>query len=187
VKRIVAWLVMMLASAAPAPARAADWKMDAAASLLEFTATFERTAAPGVFRQFDARLRFDADRPAQSSLEVTVAVTSADMRSADVNKAIGGAQWFDFARFPQAQFQSTDIRRLDATRYLARGILSLKGMQQPIEVPFTWTRNGEAARMEGELVVKRGPFGIGTGEWAATNVIGPDVKIRFDVRLRQGG
>ena len=56
-----ALLAGVLLSAAAAPARAADWKMDAAASRLEFTATFERTAAPGVFRQFDPRLRFDAE------------------------------------------------------------------------------------------------------------------------------
>jgi polyisoprenoid-binding protein YceI len=39
--------------------------------------------------------------------------------------------------------------------------------------------------MEGEFVVKRGAFGIGTGEWAATRVIGADVKIRFNVRLHK--
>ena len=38
--------------------------------------------------------------------------------------------------------------------------------------------------MQGEFVVKRALFGIGTGEWAANNVIGPDVTIKFRVRLR---
>ena len=55
-------------------------------------------------------MRFDADQPAQGRLDVTIVVTSADMNSADVNKAIGGAEWFDFARFPQAEFHATDIR-----------------------------------------------------------------------------
>jgi polyisoprenoid-binding protein YceI len=66
-------------------------------------------------------------------------------------------------------------------------MLSLKGVQQPVEVPFTWTETGEAARMEGEFNVKRGAFGIGTGEWATTSVIGADVKVKFSVRLRKGG
>jgi hypothetical protein len=39
--------------------------------------------------------------------------------------------------------------------------------------------------MEGEFTVKRAAFGIGTGEWTATNVIGPDVKVKFRVRLRK--
>ena len=95
------------------------------------------------------RLRFDAEQPAAGSLEVTIDVTSADMKVADVNKAIAGAEWFDVARFPQARFQATDIRRVDAGRYLARGTLALKGVQQPVEVPFSWTRSADTARMEG--------------------------------------
>ncbi|MBS0344742.1 MAG: YceI family protein, partial [Proteobacteria bacterium] len=38
---------------------------------------------------------------------------------------------------------------------------------------------------EGTFVVKRGAFGIGTGEWTATNVIGADVNVAFKVRLRK--
>jgi len=184
--RLVLLVAVLLLAAAPA-AQATDWTMDAGKSRLEFTATFERTAAPGVFKQFDARLRFDPDEPAEGRLDVTIVVNSADMNSADVNKAISGAEWFDFARFPRAEFHAEDIRRTDAGRYLARGSLDLKGVRRRVEVPFTWTGSGNAARIEGELVVRRGDFGIGTGEWAATNIIGADVKIRFSVGLRTGG
>jgi polyisoprenoid-binding protein YceI len=104
-----------------------------------------------------------------------------------VNKAISGPEWFDYARFPQADFRATDIRRTDANRYVARGTLNLKGVQQPVEVPFTWTETGDVARLDGEFTVKRGAFGIGTGEWAATNVIGADVRLKFNVQLRKGG
>ena len=173
--------------AAAHPARAADWTMDAGTSRLEFAVTFEKSVAPGVFREFDTRMHFDADKTAESRLDVGIATNSADMNISAANKAISGAEWFDFARFPQAEFHATDVRRMDAGRYLARGTLSLKGVQQPVEVPFAWTETGDAARMEGEFVVKRSAFGIGTGEWAATNVIGPDVKVKFSVRLRKRG
>jgi polyisoprenoid-binding protein YceI len=180
-------LAASLVFAAAHPAQAAQWRMDAAKSRLEFAATFEKTAAPGVFREFDTRMRFDADKPAEGLLEVTIVVKSADMNSADLNKAISGPEWFDFARFPQADFRATDIRRTDTNRYLARGTLNLKGVQQPVEVPFTWAETGDVARLDGEFIVKRGAFGIGTGEWAATNVIGADVRIKFSVQLRKGG
>ena len=169
------------------PAQAADWRMDAGSSRLEFVATFERNAAPGVFREFDTRLRFDADRPAEGRLDVLIAVKSADMNGADVNAAIAAAEWFDFARFPRAEFHASEFRRTTAGRYVARGTLSLKGAQQNVEVPFTWSESGDAAKMDGEFVVKRGAFGIGTGEWAAISVIGADVTIRFSVRLRKVG
>lgn len=180
-------LVPVLILAALGSAQAADWKMDAAASRLEFTTTFEKAPAPGVFREFDTRMHFDAERPAEGRLDVTIVVKSADMNSADVNKAIAGAEWFDFARFPQAEFHATDISRTGDGRYLARGMLKLKGVERPVEVPFTWGETGDAAKLEGEFILKRGAFGIGTGEWAATSVIGADVKIKFNLRMRKSG
>jgi len=182
-----AFLAGLLAASALQPAVAADWKMDATGSRLEFSATFEKIPAPGIFKEFDTRLRFDPDKPAEGQLDVTIKIASADMASADINKAIAGPEWFDFARHPQATFQATDIRRADGNRYLARGMLVLKGIQRPVEVPFTWNAAADAATMEGEFTVPRGAFGIGTGEWVATNVIGPDVKVKFRVRLRKTG
>lgn len=168
------------------PALAADWKMDPGGSKLEFVATFEKNPAPGVFKEFDARLRFDPDKPAGGSLDVTVKVTSADMNIPDVNQEIRNKDWFDYAGFPQAEFHSTDLRRVEGNRYAARGTLSLKGMKQPVEVPFTWTVMGDGATIEGELTLKRGDFGIGLGEWKATDTIGTDVKVKFRVKLKKG-
>ena len=168
-------------------AHAADWQMDAATSRLEFAATFERTAAPGIFKEFDSRMQFDANAPADSRLDVSISVKSADMNSSDINKAISGPEWFDFARFPQAVFHATELRRTNGDQFLARGTLNLKGVQQAIDVPFTWSETGNTARMEGEFTVKRGAFGIGTGEWTATNVIGGDVKVKFNLRMRKVG
>ncbi len=172
---------------AGASASGADWVMDAAGSRLEFVATFEKAAAPGVFKQFDTRLRFDPDKPAGSNLEVTVKVTSADMSIADVNREIRGKDWFDYGRFPQAEFRSTDLRRADGNHYLARGTLSLKGVTQPLELPFSWVGSADGATMDGEFTLKRGAFGIGAGEWAASEVIGAEVKVKFRVKLRKAG
>src|SRR5688572_2427929 len=103
-RRGTAWLGLCGLLLTVPPAFAADWKMDPAGSKLEFVATFERTPAPGVFREFDTRLlRFDPAQPAGGSLEVTVKVTSADMSIPDVNKEIRGKDWFDYAGFPQAE------------------------------------------------------------------------------------
>jgi polyisoprenoid-binding protein YceI len=172
------------------PVRAADWKMDAPASRLEFAASFEKTPAPGVFKEFDVRLAFDPATTTGNQLDVVIKLVSADMASDDINKAIAGVEWFDYARHQLAQFHSTDIQPLSMNpalhRYVARGMLSLKGVQQPVDVPFTWTAGSEGSTMEGQFTVKRAAFGIGTGEWLATDVIGADVVVKFSVRLRKG-
>ena len=183
--RSIAWV--LVAGLLPAGTQAADWRMEPGASKLEFIASYEKATAPGSFKEFDTRLSFDADKPAGSKLEVTVRIASADMNSGDINNAIRTADWFDSARFPQAEFRSTDIRRAEANRYVARGVLNIKGMQQPVDVPFTWGPLKDGATMEGELTLRRGLFGIGRGEWAATDIIGADVKVKFRVVLRRGG
>ena len=98
--RLRGFLLCLLAAGAAAGAHAADWTMDPADSRLEFVATFERTAAPGVFRRFDTRMRFDPDRPEEGAIDVTIDVASADMNSADVNREIRKAEWFDFTGHP---------------------------------------------------------------------------------------
>jgi len=172
-KKILLYALLAV-SAAALPALAADWKMDPSGSRLEFVATFEKNAAPGVFREFDTR----------GKLDVTVKVTSADMNIADVNKEIRNKDWFDYAGFPQAEFHSTDLRR-EGKGYVAHGTLTLKGVKQGVVVPFTWAASADGAVMEGELVLKREVFGIGLGEWKASDTIGADVKVKFKVKLKK--
>ena len=177
----VALLAGSLLVSAVDTAHAADWRMDPAGSKLEYIATFQKARASGIFREFDARVRFDENRLADSRIDVTVAVASADMIDADVNKSIREPDWFDIARFPQAGFHASDVRRVGENRYVAHGALTVKG----VEVPFVWTDAVESATMAGELTVKRAAFHIGLGEWASTDVIGPDVTVKFSVRLHK--
>jgi polyisoprenoid-binding protein YceI len=161
--------------------------MDLAGSKLEYIATLQKTRASGIFKEFDMRARFDANRLADSRVDVTVIVASADMIDADVNKAIQGLDWLDSARFPQTVFHTSDIRRVGESSYVARGALTVKGVEQQIDVPFAWMNEADTATVTGELTIKRAAFHIGLGEWASTDVVGPDVTVKFSVRLRRTG
>lgn len=165
-------------------ADAGGWKMDPTSSRLEFMVTYEKESVSAVFRQFHTSIQFDPKRPAAGELRVTVEVTSADFDSAEVNQAIREPEWFDLARFPQAEFHSKEIRSTGPGHYVARGTLSLKGIRKEIAVPFSWRSSGDTATMEGELTLDRAGFGIGTGEWASGDVIGLDVRAKFSVRFR---
>src|SRR5215470_9011849 len=171
---------------APGIAHAADWQMDPAGSKIEYIATVQKNRASGIFRQFDMRVRFDANRPADSLVDATVVTASADMIDPDVNKTLRGPDWFDSARFPQAVLRASDVRRAEDGRYVARGTLTVKGIEQPVEIPFVWTTTGaDSATITGELTVKRLSFRIGLGEWGSTEVVGPDVTVKFSVRLHR--
>jgi polyisoprenoid-binding protein YceI len=185
--RVALLLVASLLLVCAGVAHATDWRMDPAGSKLEYLATFQSARASGTFKEFDTRVRFDANRLADSLVDVTVVMANADMIDADTTKALRGMDWFDSARFPQAMFHASDIRRVEGNRYLARGALTVKGVEQPIEIPFVWSDAGDTATIAGELTVKRAVFHIGLGEWAATDVVGPDVTVKFSVTLRKAG
>ena len=178
-------VLLMAMSLGAAAAHAADWRMDPAGSKVEYIATVQKNRASGIFRQFDTRVRFDANRLADSQVDVKVVTASADMIDPDVNNTIRGPDWFDSARFPQAVFRASDVRRIGDGRYVARGTLTVKGIEQPVEIPFVWTTDADTAAIAGEFTLKRASFHIGLGEWASTDVIGPDVTVRFSVRLRR--
>ena len=96
--------------------------MDPAGSKLEFVATFEKTPAPGVFKEFDTRLRFDPEQPAGGSLDVTVKVTSADMNIPDANKvsAARSGSTTPASRRPSSIPRTCAARKATATWRAAR-------------------------------------------------------------------
>lgn len=165
-------------------ADAAQWQLDSSANnQLEFTASFEKAPVTGVFKDFEVRFDFDPLKPAGNRLDVIIQTSSADMANTDINQAIAGLEWFDFTRYRQAQFHASDIRRGPGeARYLARGTLSLKGVQQPMDIAFGW--NPIDGRMTGDFVTQRSIFGIGTGEWKSTDIVGDEVKVKFRIQLR---
>ena len=166
-------------------AQATDWKMDSADSTLMFIPTFEKVPVPGIFRTFDVRVSFDPETPANGVLKVSIDVTSADLYIADVNKEISGKDWFDYRNFPQAEFHATNLQHKQGSQYLASGTLYLKGVKQPAEVLFNWNSSANGATLEGELTLSRATYGIGTGEWATSEIIGSDVKVTFMIKLHR--
>jgi polyisoprenoid-binding protein YceI len=184
----VSWralLTAMLMAVCVPSAMAAQWTLAPDESQLEFVAIYQGQEVKGVFRRFDVNLGFEPNAPATGKLDVSVALASADMGSADINGAIHGDQWFAVASGPQAHFASTDIVIRSPGHYIANGTLRLKGIARQVAVPFTWSVAGNGAHMEGRLVLKRTDFGIGTGEWASGETIGLDVAVRFNVKLRR--
>jgi polyisoprenoid-binding protein YceI len=168
-------------------ASATDWILVPAASQLQFVATYQNQQVPGVFRRFDVHVALNPGAPSSNRLDVSVFLESADMNSADINHTIVKPEWFHAARFPSAKFESTEIIADGENHFLAKGTLSLKGMQRKIVVPFSWRETGQSADMKGELVLNRADFGIGTGEWAAGNPIGLNVIVRFILKLGKAG
>lgn len=173
---IVACLVMAF------PAQADEWRSKEG-SRFGFETTFEGVAMPGEFAKFAVAFSFDPARPGDGCLRVTVDLAAADMGDPDMNAVLYEPAWFDTQQFAAAIFTSSEIVELAPGEFLAKGTLDLKGIREPVEVPFAWDRTGDVAVMTGELELDRTRFDVGSGEWASGDAIGIEVKLSFRVQL----
>lgn len=171
------------------PSLADQWQSVLTNSKLNYEVTFQGLPIDGRFTQFSV------DYSPAKKLLVTVAVDSADMSDDELNSEIAGVDWFDVGRFDQAVFSSNHLvtnssvaQSNSKESFIAEGSLTLKGVSEPVKVPFTWQpdfQNPDRATMSGELVLKRSDFSIGIGDWSSGDQIGIDVSVSFAVEMQR--
>jgi polyisoprenoid-binding protein YceI len=174
-------------TAAPAAASAGrHYTLDPAKSSLQFT--FLQAGAPntGRFARFSVSLDFPGADPAGGRLEVTVDDASLDTGDKDRDDTLRSDDLFAVTKFPQARFSAGQIVRT-AGGYEATGKLTIRGVTRDARVPFTFREADEhgvsAGYMAGKTVVRRLDFGVGQGDWKATDQAGNDVTVSFSLRL----
>lgn len=171
------------------PSVAEQWQSVPSESQLMYQVTFQGLPIEGRFTQFSV------DYSPAEKLLVKVAIGSADMNDDELNSEIAGVDWFDVGRFDEAVFRSDDLvpnsfdtESNSKENFIAAGSLNLKGVSEPVNVPFVWqpdTQNPDRATMSGQLVLKRSDFSIGIGDWSSGDQIGIDVNVSFSVVLQR--
>jgi polyisoprenoid-binding protein YceI len=188
------WLgaALFLAAALAQPVGAADqaavphYVLDPAKSSLDFTFLQAGAKNQGHFKRFTLGFDFSAANLAASRLEVTVEMTSVDTGDPERDDTLRGADLFAVAKFPQAHFIATAVSQT-AAGFEAVGKLTLRDVTREVRVPFTFrtaTENGAAVGyMSGKTTLRRLDFGVGQGDWKATDQVGNDVAVSFALRL----
>lgn len=171
--------------AAPSAATS-HYTLDPAKSSLEFTFLQAGAKDTGRFPRFTVTLDCPGADPAGGRLEVTVEVAALDTGDYDRDDVLRGGDLFDVKKFPQAHFLATRIVKT-ASGYEAVGALTIRGVTRDTRVPFTFraaTEGGAAVGyMAGKTVVRRLDFGVGQGDWKATDQAGNEVTVSFTLRL----
>jgi polyisoprenoid-binding protein YceI len=172
--------------AAAAPAATPRYGLDPAKSSLEFTFMQAGAANKGHFTRFQVAFDFSAENLAASRLDVTIEMNSTDTGDQERDDTLKGADLFAVAKFPQAHFAASQINRT-ASGYEAVGQLTIRGVTRDAHVPFSFrtaTENGAAVGyMSGKTSVRRLDYGVGQGDWKATDQVGNDVAVSFTLRL----
>jgi polyisoprenoid-binding protein YceI len=185
-------LIALFSSAAASPATApVAWNVDDAHTEINFTVTHFFTPVTGSFQDFDIDLVFDAEEISNSHVAVKIDVASIDTGKEKRDNHLLSADFFDAEAHPYITFESQDFRAAANGEFVAVGDLTIKGVSREVELPLrvlgvtqipTEMQEmlggvTEVVSFAGGTTIDRGDYGVGTGSWAATLVVGGDVDI----------
>jgi len=124
------------------------------------------TKVRGAFNEFEGTATLDGANPANSRAQVTINAASIDTRNAQRDEHLRGNDFLAMRDYPQITFSSTGARQVDDTTFELTGDLTIKGVTNPIAIPFTFEG---AARdpfgnlrvgFEGSVTINRKDYGI---------------------------
>jgi len=89
------------------------------------------------------------------------------------------------ATWPSMTFTSSEIRAVGENQYVAVGELTIRDVTKEIELPFTllgvmdhpMRENTVVAGFEANTTVSRLEYGVGSGNFVQTTVVGDEVNI----------
>lgn len=181
------------APAAPAPAPAASaatalphYTQTAANSALKFSFEQAGAAAVGVFKKFSTTLVYDEKNLAASSLDVRVDTASVDTQEQERDDLLKGADLFDAAKFPAATFKSSSLSKRPDGSLEALGKLTIRDVSHDVRLPLTLKSTANGVQLSGKFAFKRLDYGVGQGEWKATDSVGNEVTVDYSVSLVKG-
>lgn len=111
----------------------------------------------GQFANWNAEIAFDP--AASSGNAVTVTIDTASLSLGSVTPQAQMPEFFDVATHPTATFTAEIQPEGDA--YAATGSLSLRGVTQPLTLPFTLQIDGDTATMQGSATLDRRDYAMG--------------------------
>ena len=157
------------------------WVVDKAASHLTFSSSVSGAAFTGAFKSWDAVIHFDPKDLAHSDVTATIDIASASTGNGDRDAEIPDQDWFWTSHFPRATFVAHGFQAAGPGRYTAPGVLTIRGVAKPLTLPFTLAITGASAKMSGQVQLNRLAFGIGQGEWKATDTVPAGVAVNVQL------
>ena len=159
-----------------AASTASAWLVDTRQSRIGFSTRWAGDAVNGTFRQWSGDIKFDPANLAGSKAVITIQTGSALTGMKEPDDNIGGTDWLDVRRFPAARYETTSIRSVGGNRYIADGLLTIKGVAYRLALPFTVTIAGNVATMTGQATLDRMTLKLGLesdarAEWVARETV----------------
>lgn len=168
-----------------------EWSIDEAHSNINFTITHFFTPVDGSFEEYSADIQFDPTDLENSSIDVTIPVSSINTENQRRDNHLKSEDFFNASEWPNIQFASSSIEQTGENQFVAHGELTIRDTTREFELPFELLGVMDHPMQDGQKVagiaatatLNRTDYGVGVGDWAATAVVGDEVDIQLNLEL----
>ena len=168
-----------------------SWSIDKSHSSIKFEVRHFFSNVPGAFHDYKADVNFSPDNLAESSINVTIQVSSIDTDHERRDNHLRNSDFFDVEKWPTMTFTSSEIVSIGDNNFIARGELTIKNISADFELPFTLLgvmdhprkENSKLAGIISEFQLLRNDFGVGKGKYLSDIVIGNEINVTLNLEL----
>lgn len=120
------------------------------------------------FSDIQGTINVDNEKPANSSVNVTIPVSSINTNVKALDEHIQSAEFFDVAKYPNITFKSTKVQALGKNKYKITGDLTVKGVTKPVVLDAVLNKQGvhpmtklQTVGFNATTSFNRSAFGVG--------------------------
>ena len=183
----LAMLSAPLVNAQSAP----QWKIDKSHASVNFSVDHFFSAVTGKFKNFDGAFYFDQEDLSSSTFSFTIQVASVNTDEPDRDEHLQSADFFNAKKWPTMKFVSTSVEKKGKDNFVLHGNLTIRDKTQKVALPMQitgvmdnpWNAEKVIMGIKISTVIDRTQYGVGTGSWAATAVVGDEVQITINMEL----
>lgn len=170
---------------------ATKWNVDKSHTSINFTINRFFTEISGSFVNFSGNFDFNSNYLRGSETKFTIAVNSLSTSNEKRDEHLQSADFFDSERYPEITFTSIKFEKKSDAEYLIYGKLTIKDKTTEVILPMKITGEMEHPMAKGVFIlsvvinatINRTDYGVGTGNWATSAILGDEVKINIPMDL----
>lgn len=168
---------------------AKSYTLDKDHTSINFSINHLFSTVNGRFKTFDGALNFDPKNLSGSKVNFTLLVTSVSTDNEKRDNHLQTADFFDATQYRNITFVSTSFKKKSESIYLVTGKLTIKDVTKVVILPMKitglvdnpWKDNAVIFGVSIETSINRNDYGVGTGSWAASAVVGNKVNITINM------
>ena len=152
-----------------AMAKPVAYQIDPTHTATVFTSSHFGFSTPSAnFSDIQGVINVDNAKPANSSVNVTIPLSSLNTNVKALDEHLQAADFFDAAKYPTITFKSTKVQAVGANKYKITGDLTIKNVTKPVVLDAVLNKQGEHPMTKAQSIgfnattsFDRSAFGVG--------------------------